>query len=244
MGQLLTFAVISTGVGPTAHCLRCTPGTSTALRPAVDILNDARSAVSEWDHLGPGPNLALHGPDLFLHPEFREIVTGLAHIDAERICVATAGLGGSDLALVGLLAHSGITHIHIALHADNAQAHDALTGHSGAFDQARARADSFRAHSTALGLPPLLCGDIPVCRHNLALAPGIVALLAAQGVQAITLDTSNAPGTASARAWIDAALDTGIVSGAWVCETTGGARCAHAQVFGRSPVSLVGQATP
>lgn len=241
---MLTFAVINTGVGSTAHCLKCTPGKSNTLRPAADILSDATSAVSRWDRSGPGPNLTLHGPDIFLHPEFREIISGLSRIDVERMCIATAGLGESDPTLVSLLAANGITHIHLALLADNAQGHDALTGHPGAFDQALARGDSFRTHSTALGLPPLLCGDIPICRHNLEMAPGIVALLAGQGVRAITLDTSRAPGTASARAWIDAALDTGIVSGAWVCESTGGPSCAHPPVFGRSPVSLIGEATP
>jgi hypothetical protein len=212
---LIAFAQVAVGDGVVVGCVRCSPPTPPEFRAAEAVVDEAREVARSWER-GPGPNIALVGPEPFAHPELPAIVGGIAALGIERIRLRTDGGALSVEGNAGGALHAGVRQIEIVLLGDR-EAHDSLSATSGLFDAAQAGAVAFAAASSASGVTTALTGWVPVCRHNLEALPAAVASLARMGAVAVELDLSDSALVAvGAKKWVSAALETGMVNGVWV----------------------------
>jgi MoaA/NifB/PqqE/SkfB family radical SAM enzyme len=183
-------------------------------RPAEEIIEHGRRIIAEWDH-GPGPNIGLHGPEPFGHPDLVECVGAIVQSGVQRLCIATDGVAlRSEQNALGIMA-AGIRHVRVSMLGSSAL-HDDLQGAKGSHEAAIAGMKLVRDAAARAQTPFLLCGYIPVCQHNLHDIPAAVVELAHAGASAVQLDVDDAALPNSAGQWLQAAVETGIVNGTWV----------------------------
>ncbi|MBA4370044.1 MAG: hypothetical protein C0418_00500 [Coriobacteriaceae bacterium] len=235
--RVIKFGAVPVGAGDAVSCLRCSAEEDVSYDPVERIVERARCIVDAWS-AGPGPNLTLVGPDPLEHPEAGRLIHAVMELGVERLCVVTAGEALSRPGIASMVADEGVTHVRVTVLAGDAMTHDSLSGRPGSFERALAGMRALGEAFDALSAPHILCGRVPVCAHNLQALPGAVLALAQNGVRSIALDLSRASLGSQALPWVEAAVDTGMVSGAWVC-TVGTGECAEG-LYARPPVELLG----
>ena len=233
---MITFAVIRVGAGEAVGCRTCAPIPPPTYDDASDVLARVNAAVNDWSQ-GPGPNVAFRGPEPLLHPSMKSILDLTVQAGVERICLVTNGTELARSEVAEGVAAAGVTHIRLSILGPDAASHDGLSGSPGSFDAAMAGLAAFESSCQSIGAKHMTCGDVHVCKHNLELLPASVVHLATLGVHNVCLDITKMP--PGARPWLEAAMDTGMVSDAWVCECGAGSeRCATSELFGRPPVEF------
>lgn len=211
---MLRFAEVSMGEGGVVACSRCAAPAPAAYRSSADVIADVEAAVSAWD--GPGrANLSLAGADPFNHPDLPEIVAAAVGAGVSRLRVETAGaaLGVGDNAPGAQSA--GVRHACVTL-LGNEGVHDVLAGAPGLFGAACAGMRAWTLAAQGSGSATFLSGAMPVCDHNAAEAPAVVAAFAGLGAREVTLRASAGLDVQRAGSWLAAACDTGTVNRVWV----------------------------
>jgi hypothetical protein len=218
---MIDFAAVEVGTGGGVRCMRCPgPGDPT---PAVygdtpEVIAAIERAVAGWgESAGPGPNVALTGPDPFGHPELPELVGAAVRAGARRLRLDTdaVALQSQRNAAGSLLA--GVRHIRFTVLGGTAGVHDALAGAPGLLDATLAGVGSFVSAAEAERVSACVTALVPVCRHNVHDLPEAVARAVEAGASAVLLRVDDA-GLDLGRAvpWVTAACDSGVVNGVWV----------------------------
>ncbi|MDH4140407.1 MAG: radical SAM protein, partial [Coriobacteriia bacterium] len=204
---MIRFGIVRTGTGATTQCVRCPREPYGGHDSAEEILARVQHAVAEWPD-GPGPNISLRGPEPLGHPEIERIINETIGFGVERLSLVTNGVDLAHRGTAEGVATARVTHLQLVILAADAHSHDVLTGSPGSFDSAMTGLRVFREVCDSLGVPYMLCGEVPVCSHNVEHMPGIVGLLAQNGVRSVALDLSRAPASQNTEMWVEAALDT------------------------------------
>lgn len=214
---MLGFVSVSLGSGSPVRCTRCR-GAAPAVtyRPASDVIAEITEVAQGWP-VGPGPNVALGGPEPFGHPELPSLVAGAAKAGVVRLrlesdasaLVSPANASGSIAA--------GVRHLRFRLLGGSPGVHDALAGEAGALDATSEGVRAFAAAAGEQGAAVSVTALVPVCRHNVRDLPAAVGAAVDAGADEVTLLVDD--GGLDARAavpWIMAACDSGVVNGVWV----------------------------
>lgn len=205
---MFDFEVVRLGPGAQTGCVRCGIPASAEHFPAADIISRSAALTSG--------NISIQGQEPLLHRELPTILETLLSNPVDRLHISTDGIGLSSRQVAAGLASSGVTWVSIRLLAPESEAHDALSGMRGSFDAVIAGISNLRAPLAAQGADAMLTGEIPVCSHNINSLPATVALFAEKGMRSVALDLSRLARSESAKAWVDSAVDTGLVAGMWV----------------------------
>ena len=165
--------------------------------------------------------MLLWGPEPFGDPELPAIsVTGAAAAGVQRIALRTDGGALASVDNARGVLHVGVRQIEVVVLGDEPQ-HDTLTETPGLFALATRGIAEFSETARDAGVTATVTGRIVVCRHNLESLPNAVAALAKVGVVSVVLEVSESARKATGmRAWVSAALETGMVNGVWASVET------------------------
>lgn len=212
---MIRFAEVALGVGEPVSCHRCEVAAEPVFFASEAVVRAVQEAVAAWS-AGPGPNVALTGPEPFTHPELPALISAAREAGAERIRLRTEAGALTVPGNARGVVEAGVRHLEVALLGD-ADTHDALAARPGAAERLTAGVRAFADAGAAQGVPVCVSARVAVCRHNLPHVAGAVADAARMGATAVTLQVADAAArSAGASAWIAAALETGVVNGVWV----------------------------
>ncbi len=213
---MLPFVQVIIGEGGVLSCTRCVPVPASGAHhhPAEQVADRIAVICDEWQ-AGPGPNVVLTGYEPLKHPDLPAIVTAAIHRGIERLALRSdargLGIGGNARGAVA----SGVTQLHAVLLGPDAASHDTLASATGAFDEALRGLRAFIAAGAAERREVAVVGCVPVCRHNIARLPEIVAVFAREQAVAVRLELNSDLDTATSRLWLQGACDTGVANGVW-----------------------------
>ena len=235
---VLAFAGVRLGAGKAVSCNRCAPKEPIVYLDPSEVTAEARRIMGRWDH-GPGPNVGLWGPEPFSHSQLADIVREIVTAGVERLCIATDGAAlGSDQNAERIMA-AGIRHVRVSV-LGSSMLHDELQGVPGSYQGALEGMKVTRDASRRSGIPVLVCAHIPVCEHNIRDLPLAVVELAGAGATSVKLETEGRPLPRDAGAWMDGAVETGIVNNVWVSvHDTEFPELSDRSIHYRAPVDLV-----
>lgn len=214
---MLGFVSVSVGTGSPARCARCHGAApAVAYRPASDAVADIAAVAQGWS-AGPGPNVAVCGPEPFGHPELPSIVTGAAQAGVVRLRLETDAAALASPANASGSVAAGVRHLRFRLLGGSPGMHDALVGEAGALDATLEGVRAFAAAADGQNAAVSITALVPVCRHNVRdLAAAVGAALDAGADEVTLLIDDGGLDVRAAVPWITAACDTGIVNGVWV----------------------------
>ncbi len=234
---MLEFEVVSIGAGDGLTCARCGPTLPAHYATVEDVVARLDGVCHAWER-GPGPNVVLGGPEPLKHPQLPALVAHARSVGVERLALRTdaRGLAVGDNAS-GAVA-SGVRHLHVVVLGPDARSHEELAGPRGVLAEARAGMSAFAAAAEHLGVPCAIVGCVPVCRHNVEMLPATVDMLAREGALLVHLELTADLDAKHATPWLEAAFNTGVVSGAWV-HVTGAPHAAMGRAAAaRTPLTL------
>jgi hypothetical protein len=207
---MVVFAEIAIGTQGELACVQCSGTTRQAQpRPLEDVDAEMDAVFAQWC-AGPGPNVAFIGFEPFRHPQLPPLIAAAASRGAQRIRLRS---DGGALAQPGNAAGAyaaGVGHLELVLLGDG-ETHDRLAARPGLFESARLGAAAFAA-AAADRSPVAITGRLPLCKHNIAVAPAAVVGLAAMGAIAVTLECSGLKQSDTNESLVAAALDTATVN--------------------------------
>lgn len=216
---MIGFVEVALGTGGGVRCARC-HGEPDAVSYASAAEVEAaigRAVARSREAGGPGPNVALAGPEPFAHPELPAVVAASMRAGVRRLRLDTSGAGLLSPANAAGVLGAGVRHIRVVLLGGTPGVHDALAGVPGAFDAALAGARAFREVADAAGERVSVVVHVPACRHNLRETPAAVAAAVEAGADAVTIALSDGGADLEpSLAWLRSACDTGVVNGVWV----------------------------
>ena len=237
---MISFAHIALGDGSPVACARCGSVTATDYTPGHEVLACISQVVEEWDER-PGPNVMLCGPEPFGDPGLPQIVTGASAAGVQRIALSTDGGALASVENARGVIHAGVRHVEVVVLGDQVR-HDALAETPGLFALAMKGIAEFLDAAQEASATAVVTGRIIVCRHNLESLPGAIGALAQAGAVSIVLEiTESARKTMGMRTWVSAALETGMVNGAWVSVETSDEE--HLRAVGLHALSPAGRPT-
>lgn len=216
---MIAFVEAALGTGGGVRCTRCHGEPDGASFASVAEVEAAiASAVARSREAGgPGPNVALAGPEPFAHPELPAVVAAAMRAGVRRLRLDTSGAGLLSPANAAGVLGAGVRHVEVVLLGGTPGVHDALAGRPGAFDAAVAGMRSFREAADAAGERVSVVVRVPACRHNLRETPAAVAAAVEAGADAVTIALADGGADlAPSLAWLRSACDTGVVNGVWV----------------------------
>ncbi len=214
---MLVFEAVAIGTGHGIRCTRCHPVSEVPVYHSTeDVLAGVQAVVAAWPG-GPGPSIALTGPEPFSHPELPAIVTGAIEAGVSRLRLEVDGgaftMPGNAEGALG----AGARHVQVTLLGGTEGIHDALAGGPGAFDTAIAGLSAFGQAVRTSGVDAIATVLVPVCRHNVADLPAAVGAAVGAGTASVLLRIEDGGiDLRAATPWILAACDTGVVNGVWV----------------------------
>jgi MoaA/NifB/PqqE/SkfB family radical SAM enzyme len=212
---VVPFTRIEIGTGGLPVCTRCGVATLSRARTPAEVCEEIRASAAAWSG-GSGPNVWLAGAEAFAHPDLPALIDCAVSAGAVRVKLTT---GGAALAVGQNAAGSldaGVRHVEVVLLAGSPALHDALAGHSAAFDDALRGVAALHSAAEQAAAVISITGRIPVCPHNIESVPELVALFARSGADAVIAEVT--PGVASRvpQGWVAAVADTGVVNSVWV----------------------------
>lgn len=203
---MVDFVEVSLGKGRPAACRRCGDGGESHYRPAFEVVAEIEAACAAWG-AGPGPNIALTGPEPFGHPDPVGLVTAAARAGAQRVRIDTDGEALGRPGVSAEMLGAGVRHVRVSLAGDS----------EGARGPSLAGMRAFAAEAESSGVRVAVSAHVRVCRHNLEQLPVTVAAAAEAGASHVLLELAD--GRMDVRAampWIAAACDSGTVNSTWV----------------------------
>lgn len=207
---MLRFVEVSMGDGGSVACTRCVPPSDPAYRPAADIIAEAASAVAAG-----AENISLTGAEPFGHPDLPAVVSGIAHAGVSRLRVVTVGAALAAGENAAGAQAAGLRHARVVLLGPEG-VHDALADAPGLFDAAAQGMHAWTEAADAAGHRAFLSVLLPVCEHNIAMAPAAVAEAARHGAREVVMRVSPSIDTDRARDVVAAACETGTINRVWV----------------------------
>lgn len=211
---MLEFVRVEVGEGSPPGCSRCAPAVPATYHDLDRLAEDIAHAVRTPSG-SVAQGLLLSGPDPFSHPALPAVVEACVSTGVPRIGIETAGTALSVHGNAAGVLAAGVRHLFVRVLSGDAATHDGLVGRPGALSGALAGIATYRAAAVEAGVPCVVTGVVPVCRHVRDALPLTVAALARAGVDAVRLVEGRDPGGQAAAA-IAAACDTGMVNRVWV----------------------------
>jgi MoaA/NifB/PqqE/SkfB family radical SAM enzyme len=213
---VLRFARIVLDESTTNRCVRCHPVEAEVPRDTHAVLDEIRETAGSWSG-GPGPNLSFVGGEPLGHPALPEFLEAALAASVCRLQLESDARALRSAATAENVLRAGVRHLSFPLLGPTADAHDTLSGESGSFEHTIAGVRSFQDVASAHDMRINLVARVSVCRHNLPLAPEIVAIAAKTGADVVVLSIDDANlDLRRAVPWIEAACDTGVVNTTWV----------------------------
>jgi hypothetical protein len=203
---MVDFVEVSLGKGGPAACSRCGGGEEPHYRPAFEVAAEIEAACVAWG-AGPGPNVALTGPEPFGSPDPAGLVSTAARAGAQRIRIDTDGAAFARPGVSAEMLEAGLRHVRVSL-ADDPE---------GALGPSLAGMRAFADEAAGTGIRVAVSAHVRVCRHNLEALPVTIAAAAEAGASHVVLEVADGRlDVRGAMPWIAAACDSGTVNCTWV----------------------------
>ncbi len=205
---MLDFVEVSLGKGSAAVCGRCGRAVERHYRAAFEVAAEIEAACDAWG-AGPGPNIALIGPDAFGTQDLSGLLAEAVRAGTQRIRIDTDGVALAQPGVAAEAIAAGVRHVRVAMLGDasGTDARGAALAGMREFGDAAARA----------GVRVAMSVLVSVCRHNLRELPDTIASAAEAGARSVLMDVADPRlDVKAAMPWIAAACDSGTVNCTWV----------------------------
>ena len=205
---MIDLVPIFVGDGAPAGCVRCGAAGASTYLPVETIAAAIAQTV-------PADGVVLTGPEPFAHPDLPRVVAACRDAGVSRIAIETDGGALSVPGNAHGVLLSGVRHLWVRVLGSSDEMHDTLAGKRGIAQAMRAGVAGYLANAETERLQVAVTAVVPVCEHDLAELPAIMAHCAAQGFHAARLVAAGAL-PSSAETIVAAACDTGMVNHLWV----------------------------
>ena len=182
----------------------------------ADVCAQIEAACAQWAE-PPGPNIVFTGVEALRHPDLSLLLQRAMAAGAQRVRLATDAVALQSGEVADKILRAGVNQIEVVVRGSEDEAQHALAGATAPLSATLAGVGAFLDAASRLGAKVHVAAKVPVCRHNVHDLPGIVTAAAKAQISLVAIVVEDAAlDPAGIAPWVEAACDTGIVSGTWV----------------------------